>query len=51
MINYYDCSINEISQKLHNINSYGPKENDIMYDLGIYANKFGFNRLTHGVIQ
>lgn len=45
MINYYDCSINEISQKLHNINSYGPKENDIMYDLGIYANKFGFNRV------
>jgi len=44
-INYYDCSINTLSDSLHNTESFGPKENDIMYDLGKYANNFGFNRI------
>lgn len=45
LINYYDCSINELSDSLHNIEISGPKENDIMYDLSKYANNFGFNRI------
>lgn len=44
-IKYFDCSINEISNLNHNIQSYGTFENDIMRDLGKYANNFGFERI------
>jgi len=42
---YYDCSINDISDKMHNINSYGPIENDIMRDLTKYAHLYNFERV------
>lgn len=45
-IKYFDCSINDISNKSHNNISFGSFENDIMRDLGLYANNFGFER-TH----
>ena len=36
----FDCSINNISNNLHNVNSLGPLENDIMSDLRKYSSKF-----------
>jgi len=42
---YYDCSINSLSNKLHNNNSYGPIENDIMRDLTKYAHLYNFERV------
>ena len=41
---YFDCSINDISNQLHNKESFGPIENDIMYDLNQYSHLFGFKR-------
>ncbi len=45
MKKYFDCSINELSNKLHNRVSLGPIENDIMKDLGKYANLYGWERI------
>lgn len=45
MVKYYDCSINESSNRLHKRSNMGPKENDIMRDLSIYASNFGFKRV------
>lgn len=42
---YFDCSNNDISNKTHNVDSLGPYENDIMKDLDIYSNIFGFQRV------
>lgn len=41
---FFDCSINNISNKTHNKESLGPIENDIMRDLNQYSNLFGFRR-------
>jgi glycosyltransferase involved in cell wall biosynthesis len=45
MKKYFDCSINELSNKLHNSVSLGPIENDIMKDLGKYASLYGWERI------
>jgi glycosyltransferase involved in cell wall biosynthesis len=42
---YFDCSINVISNNNHIITNYGPLENDIMYDLGLNAHRYGFERI------
>ena len=42
---FYDCSVNELSDLLHNKSSLGPIENDIMFDLGKYANYYGWERV------
>lgn len=42
---YFDCSINEYSNKNHNKDSYGPVENDIMRDLTKYAHLYSFERI------
>ena len=44
--NYYDCSNNRVSNTLHSVKSFGPKENDIMHDLCRYAGNYGFNRVS-----
>lgn len=44
LFKYYDCSINNVSNKQHDINSMGPIENDIMKDLERYSYLFGFKR-------
>jgi len=44
MKKYYDCSINHLANSLHNKESFGPIENDIMRDLGKYASNFGWER-------
>ena len=41
---FFDCSINDYSNKTHNNISLGPKENDIMADLNRYSNFFDFKR-------
>jgi len=41
---YFDCSINNTSNKEHNNISLGPAENDIMKDLNQYSILFGFKR-------
>ena len=45
MKKYYDCSINKISNSLHNIKSLGPIENDIMSDLNKYSKDFNWQRV------
>ena len=42
MIKIYDCS-NSNERPSHNLSNLGPVENDIMRDLKIYANYYGFN--------
>lgn len=45
MKKYYDCSINNTSEKLHTKSNLGPKENDIMRDLHKYSSLYGFERV------
>ena len=45
MKKFFDCSINELSNSLHNKESMGPLENDMMIDLGKYANYHGWERI------
>lgn len=45
MVNYYDCSINELSNHHHIRSNMGPKENDIMRGLATYAANFGYKRV------
>ena len=44
-VKYFDCSVNDYSNRVHNTNSYGPLENDIMRDLGKYAGQYQFERI------
>lgn len=45
MKKFYDCSINKLSNSLHNEESFGPLENDMMIDLAKYANHHGWERI------
>lgn len=44
---FYDCSINEYSNRIHNKESYGPIENDIMRDLNKFAHLYDFKRVNN----
>ena len=44
MKKFFDCSINQLSNSLHNQRSLGPIENDMMKDLGKYADHHGWQR-------
>ena len=46
MKKFYDCSINELSNSLHDKESLGPLENDMMRDLAKYANRYGWERVN-----
>jgi glycosyltransferase involved in cell wall biosynthesis len=45
MKNFFDCSINKLSNSLHSGTSLVPIENDMMLDLGKYANHYGWKRV------
>lgn len=42
---YFDCSVNDYSNRNHNKESYGPIENDIMRDLTKYSHLYNFKRV------